>query len=191
MADILLVTGRMSHRFRRIHVTNTLRAYEASNLQFIAAKTTSLVPRVHGVQYEDRKITAYTMNFIPGKRLDKAWNTLTLNQKLQAGHLSLLDTIARLSSRTLTLLLATSSLMNIDGPRLFLTGYGPEGTHHIGNSDVTRHMGARYRYLIDRITLYASFHSYARKNTLPCLGYRDFVAAKMLLTNLHRGIGLC
>ncbi|KAJ6024314.1 Aminoglycoside phosphotransferase [Penicillium herquei] len=48
-----------------------LRAHEVSNLRFVAANTTIPVPKVHDVQYENGKVTAITMDYMPGKRLDE------------------------------------------------------------------------------------------------------------------------
>ncbi|KAJ5113261.1 hypothetical protein N7456_001795 [Penicillium angulare] len=59
-----------------------LRAHEVSNLRFIAENTTIPVPRVHDAQYEDGKLTAIVMDYMPGKRLDKVWKTLNPDQKL-------------------------------------------------------------------------------------------------------------
>ena len=59
-----------------------LRAHEARTLQFIAAETTIPVPKVHHIHYEDGNVVAIIMDYIPGKRLDEAWDTLDSNQKL-------------------------------------------------------------------------------------------------------------
>lgn len=59
-----------------------LRAHEAQTLRFIAAKTTIPVPKVHHIHYEDGKVVAIVMDYIPGKRLDEAWDTLDSHQKL-------------------------------------------------------------------------------------------------------------
>ncbi|KAJ5109907.1 hypothetical protein N7532_002552 [Penicillium argentinense] len=59
-----------------------IRAHEAQTLQFIAAKTTIPVPKVHNIHYEDGKVMAIVMDYIPGKRLDEAWDTLDSHQKL-------------------------------------------------------------------------------------------------------------
>lgn len=59
-----------------------LRDHEAQTLRFIAAKTTIPVPKVHDILYEDGKVVAIVMDYVPGKRLDEAWETLDSHQKL-------------------------------------------------------------------------------------------------------------
>jgi predicted Ser/Thr protein kinase len=59
-----------------------LRAHEAQTLQFIAAKTTIFVPKVYHIHYEDGKIIAIVIDYIPGKRLNEVWDTLNSYQKL-------------------------------------------------------------------------------------------------------------
>ena len=59
-----------------------LRDHEAKTLRFIAAKTTIPVPKVHDSIYEDGKVVAIVMDYVPGKRLDEAWETLDSHQKL-------------------------------------------------------------------------------------------------------------
>jgi aminoglycoside phosphotransferase (APT) family kinase protein len=59
-----------------------LRPHEAPTLRFIAAKTTIPVPKVHDIQWEDGKVVAIVMDYMPGKRLDEAWDTLDSDQKL-------------------------------------------------------------------------------------------------------------
>ncbi|CAG8124425.1 unnamed protein product [Penicillium salamii] len=59
-----------------------LRVQEAETLRFVATNTTIPVPKVHDVQWEDRKVVAIVMDYMPGKRLDEAWETLTRDQKL-------------------------------------------------------------------------------------------------------------
>lgn len=51
-------------------------------MEFIATRTTIPVPRVHSIQQdEDGTITAITMDYMPGKRLDEAWGSLDSGQK--------------------------------------------------------------------------------------------------------------
>lgn len=59
-----------------------LRCHEAQTLRFIAANTTIPVPKVHDVRWQDGKVLEIVMDYMPGKRLDEAWNTLDLDQKL-------------------------------------------------------------------------------------------------------------
>lgn len=59
-----------------------IRAHEAQTLEFIAAETTIPVPKVHHIQYEDGKVIAIVMDYMPGKRLDEAWDSLDSHQKL-------------------------------------------------------------------------------------------------------------
>ncbi|KAJ5343191.1 hypothetical protein MYU51_002479 [Penicillium brevicompactum] len=59
-----------------------IRPHEASTLRFIAAKTKIPVPKVHDVHWEDDKIVAIVMDYMPGQRLDDAWETLNPDQKL-------------------------------------------------------------------------------------------------------------
>lgn len=62
--------------------SGALRSHEAKTLRFIAANTTIPVPKVHDVHWEDGKVVAIVMDYMPGKRLDEAWDTLDSNQKL-------------------------------------------------------------------------------------------------------------
>ncbi|KAJ5691587.1 hypothetical protein N7488_012322 [Penicillium malachiteum] len=39
------------------------------------------VPKVHDIHFEDGKVVAIVMDYIPGKRLDEAWDTLDSDQK--------------------------------------------------------------------------------------------------------------
>lgn len=59
-----------------------LRSHEAQTLQFIATATTIPVPKIHDVHYEENRIVAIVMDYIPGKRLDEAWDNLDSHQKL-------------------------------------------------------------------------------------------------------------
>jgi aminoglycoside phosphotransferase (APT) family kinase protein len=59
-----------------------LRLHEAETLRFIAANTTIPVPKVHNVRWENGRITAITMDYIPGNRLDEAWDNMQPDQKL-------------------------------------------------------------------------------------------------------------
>ncbi|OJD26514.1 hypothetical protein ACJ73_02109 [Blastomyces percursus] len=59
-----------------------LRSHEVLTLRFIAKHTTIPVPKVHDVRYEDGRVTAITMDYMPGKRLDEAWDSMDLDQKL-------------------------------------------------------------------------------------------------------------
>lgn len=42
----------------------------------------SLSPKVHDVRWEDDKLTAIVMDYMPGKPLDEIWDTLDPTQKL-------------------------------------------------------------------------------------------------------------
>ncbi|OQE22244.1 hypothetical protein PENFLA_c013G05316 [Penicillium flavigenum] len=59
-----------------------LRPQEGSTLRFIAENTTIPVPKVHDIRCEDGKPVALVMDYMPGKRLDEAWDTLDSSQKL-------------------------------------------------------------------------------------------------------------
>ncbi|KAJ5176560.1 uncharacterized protein N7482_002437 [Penicillium canariense] len=59
-----------------------LRSHEAQTLRFIAANTTIPVPKVHDIRWEDGQVVAIVMVYMPGKRLDEAWDTLDSTQKL-------------------------------------------------------------------------------------------------------------
>lgn len=59
-----------------------LRPHEAQTLRSIAANTTIPVPKVHDVRRAGGKVTEIVMDYMPGKRLDEAWNTLDHEQKL-------------------------------------------------------------------------------------------------------------
>ncbi|KAJ5811436.1 hypothetical protein N7474_007737 [Penicillium riverlandense] len=59
-----------------------LRSHEAATLRCIAANTTIPVPKVHGIHWENGKVASFVMDYMPGKRLDEAWDTLDSNQKL-------------------------------------------------------------------------------------------------------------
>ncbi|KAJ6036805.1 Aminoglycoside phosphotransferase [Penicillium herquei] len=59
-----------------------LRSHEAPTLRFITANTTVPVPKFHNVRWEDGKVVAITMDYMPGKRLDEAWETLDPDHKL-------------------------------------------------------------------------------------------------------------
>lgn len=59
-----------------------IRAHEVQTLEFIAAKTTIPIPKVHHVHYEDGKVMAIVKDYIPGKSLDEAWDSLDPHQKL-------------------------------------------------------------------------------------------------------------
>ena len=60
-----------------------LRAAEVASLRFIAERTTIPVPKVHDVQFDSNgKLTAITMEYMPGKRLDRVWKHLAASQKL-------------------------------------------------------------------------------------------------------------
>ena len=58
-----------------------LRAHEASTLQFIAENTTIPVPKVHDVRWEDGRVAAIVMDYMPGKPLNQVWETLSHDQK--------------------------------------------------------------------------------------------------------------
>ncbi|KAJ5350142.1 hypothetical protein N7541_007869 [Penicillium brevicompactum] len=59
-----------------------IRPHEAPTLQFIAEKTTIPVPKVHDVQWQDDQVMAIVMDYMPGQRLDEAWDTLNADEKL-------------------------------------------------------------------------------------------------------------
>ncbi|KAJ5713444.1 Aminoglycoside phosphotransferase [Penicillium malachiteum] len=59
-----------------------LRSHEAQTLRFIAENTTIPVPNVYDVRWEDGQVVAITMDYMSGKRLDEAWETLDPDQKL-------------------------------------------------------------------------------------------------------------
>lgn len=59
-----------------------LRAHEAPTLRYVAANTTIPVPRVHDVHWEDGRVTAIEMDYMPGKTLQEVWDTLDHNQKV-------------------------------------------------------------------------------------------------------------
>ncbi|CAI7644873.1 unnamed protein product [Penicillium glandicola] len=59
-----------------------LRPQEGQTLRFIAANTTIPVPKVHDIRWEDDKVVALVMDYMPGKPLDEAWDTLDSSQKL-------------------------------------------------------------------------------------------------------------
>jgi aminoglycoside phosphotransferase (APT) family kinase protein len=62
--------------------SGNIRSHEAETLRFIATNTTIPVPKVHDIHWEDGKVVAIVMDYMPGKRLDEAWDTLDLDQKL-------------------------------------------------------------------------------------------------------------
>ncbi|KAJ9316053.1 hypothetical protein DTO271D3_3629 [Paecilomyces variotii] len=66
----------------RVVKSGPLFAHEADNLKFVAANTNIPVPKVHDVQWEDGKVKAITMDYMPGKRLDQAWDGMNSDQKL-------------------------------------------------------------------------------------------------------------
>lgn len=59
-----------------------IRSQEAQTLRFIATNTTIPVPKVHDVHWEDGKVVAIVMDYMPGKSLEEVWDTLDSNQKL-------------------------------------------------------------------------------------------------------------
>ena len=59
-----------------------LKPHEADTFRFIAAKTTIPVPKVHDVRWENGQAMSIVMDYIPGERLDKAWDTLNTEQKI-------------------------------------------------------------------------------------------------------------
>ncbi|KAJ5106383.1 hypothetical protein N7456_003058 [Penicillium angulare] len=59
-----------------------LKSQEAQTLRFIANNTTIPVPKVHDDHWEDGRLMSFTMDYMPGKRLDEAWETLDSDQKL-------------------------------------------------------------------------------------------------------------
>ncbi|KAL3473712.1 kinase-like domain-containing protein [Aspergillus californicus] len=72
---------RVGDTFARKYGPN-LRAHEPDNLRFIAANTTIPVPKVHDVEWEDGKLVSFTMDYMPGTKLDDAWDSLDHDQKL-------------------------------------------------------------------------------------------------------------
>jgi hypothetical protein len=62
--------------------SGNLRSHEAQTLRFIATNTTIPVPKVHDIHWKDGKVVAIVMDYMPGKRLDEAWDTLDSDQKL-------------------------------------------------------------------------------------------------------------
>ncbi|KAL2816967.1 kinase-like domain-containing protein [Aspergillus granulosus] len=62
--------------------SGNLRPHEAQTLRFIATNTTIPVPKVHDVRWENDQVAAIVMEYMPGKRLDEAWDTLDSTQKL-------------------------------------------------------------------------------------------------------------
>ncbi|KAJ5639463.1 uncharacterized protein N7484_007325 [Penicillium longicatenatum] len=65
----------------RVVKSGNIRSHEASTLHFIATNTTISVPKVHDIQWEDGKVVGIVMYYMPGKRLDEAWDTLDSDQK--------------------------------------------------------------------------------------------------------------
>lgn len=59
-----------------------LRPQEGETLRFIIANTTIHIPYIHDIRWEDGKVDALIMVYMPGKPLDKAWDTLSSSQKL-------------------------------------------------------------------------------------------------------------
>jgi aminoglycoside phosphotransferase (APT) family kinase protein len=62
--------------------SGNLRSHEAETLRFIAANTTIPVPKVHDIHWQDGQLVSIVMDYMPGKRLDEAWDTLDADQKL-------------------------------------------------------------------------------------------------------------
>ncbi|OQE17573.1 hypothetical protein PENSTE_c020G03124 [Penicillium steckii] len=62
--------------------SGSLRTQEAKTLRFIAENTSIPVPKVHHVHYENEKVVAIVMDYIPGKPLEEAWDNLDSHQKL-------------------------------------------------------------------------------------------------------------
>ncbi|KAJ5587983.1 uncharacterized protein N7459_003748 [Penicillium hispanicum] len=58
-----------------------LRIHEASNLRFVAEKTSIPVPKVHDVRWEDGVLVGIVMDYMPGKSLEDVWDTLSPDQK--------------------------------------------------------------------------------------------------------------
>jgi hypothetical protein len=62
-----------------------IRPHEAETLRFIANNTTIPVRGVHDIRRgmtEDDQVVAIMMDYVPGKPLDEAWDTLDSDQKL-------------------------------------------------------------------------------------------------------------
>jgi aminoglycoside phosphotransferase (APT) family kinase protein len=72
-----------------------LRIHEAQTLRFIAAKITIPIPKVHDIRWEDGKVTAIIMDYMPGKPLDQVWDNMDPNQKLSIAQ-ELHDYVAQL-----------------------------------------------------------------------------------------------
>ncbi|UKZ47594.1 hypothetical protein TrVGV298_001817 [Trichoderma virens] len=51
-------------------------------MKFIAEHTKIPVPKVYDTDWQDGHLTAIIMEYIPGKRLDKIWDTLSKEQKM-------------------------------------------------------------------------------------------------------------
>jgi aminoglycoside phosphotransferase (APT) family kinase protein len=66
--------------------SGNIRSHEAQTLRFIAENTTIPVPKVHDVRWEDSQVVAITMDYMPGKRLDEAWDSLDSNQRLSVAN---------------------------------------------------------------------------------------------------------
>ncbi|KAL4954139.1 hypothetical protein BDW69DRAFT_183819 [Aspergillus filifer] len=58
-----------------------LRISKVNTLRFIAKNTTIPVPKVHDFQNKGENVTKITMDFMPGKRLQDAWETMNEAQK--------------------------------------------------------------------------------------------------------------
>jgi hypothetical protein len=62
--------------------SGNLRSHEAQTLRFIATNTTIPVPKVYDIHWEDGKFVTIVIDYMRGKRLDEAWDTLDSDQKL-------------------------------------------------------------------------------------------------------------
>ncbi|KAJ5093216.1 hypothetical protein N7456_009077 [Penicillium angulare] len=59
-----------------------LRTHEGPTLRFIKENTTIPVPDVHDIRWKDGKVVELVMDYMPGKPLDQAWQSLTHDQKV-------------------------------------------------------------------------------------------------------------
>lgn len=108
-----------------------LRAHEAANLRYIAENTTIPIPKVHDVRWEDGKVTAIVMDYMPGKRLEEAWDTMDHEQKLCTAR-ELHDYVSQLRALKGTYIGGADSGKAIIGQRAAIEG-GPFETEKLFN----------------------------------------------------------
>lgn len=76
----------IAHKGQVIKSSASIHEFESSNLQYIS-KHTIPVPRVHEIQWDENGTAqASSMDYMPGKRLDKAWLSMTDQQKVTLTH---------------------------------------------------------------------------------------------------------